>query len=675
MHLRVLTTALLLTLVHAAESDGPQVLDPWIVVETRLPPDLAPVRASAVLPADAWSGRAIATLAEAFRQIPGATMQESFGGFEPPRLSIRGSGVQSAPSSRGLALLLDQLPIGLADGSFNSALLDPQVAGRIDVQRGPDGWRVAPATMGGALDFRTERTALSGVDLKLEAGSFGTRSAHASERFANDALTANAALSFSQQDGYREHSEQSRRTASASLGRKLGGDNRARFGLYHAHARYEVPGPLTLAAALGAPRNVSADVRRDLPQRESEFNRADAAFEHHTATRELEFRLSFARTADDFQQLQANGLNRSRSDDAGAHLTLAERFHLGEQAHQARFTATAARGWREWERLRNDAGRPGPRFGLDDLRPTTSVLQIEDTFAVTRRVAATVGIAQTSARRDITDRFAGSPPTRFSSDDVLPQAGLRWSVTRDTTVFGGVSSAAEAPTFDDLVVVTGTYPALRRKLQPLEAQHATTAEIGMRGRIAHLAWDAALYRATWRNEILRLADATGAARGAVNASPTIHDGIEAAARWLILDRNPRLSLAASAAWTRCRFESDSVFGQGRVAGVPPHIGNLELVADFPRGLFVAIGATWSAGTVFVDHAHRLSYGGHTLAQGRAGWRFEPYWTFFADVQNVFDHPNIASTAGILDLARNPAATAIFLPGAGRRLTFGVEWKR
>ena len=675
MHLRVLTTALLLPLVHAAESDGPQVLDPWVVVETRLRPDPAPVRASAVLPADAWSGRAITTLADAFRQIPGATMQESFGGFEPPRLSIRGSGVQSAPSSRGLALLLDQLPIGLADGSFNSALLDPQVAGRIDVQRGPDGWRVAPATMGGALDFRTERPALSGVDLKLEAGSFGIRSGHASGTVSHDAIEGTAALSFSQQDGYRDHSEQSRRTVFTSVERQLGDHNRAKIGLYRAHARYEVPGPLTLTAALSAPRSVSADVQRDLPQRETEFTRADAAFVHHTTTRELEFRLSLARTADDFQQLQANGINRSRSDDAGAHLTLAERFHFGEQAHQARFTATAARGWREWERFRNDAGRAGPRFGLDDLRPTSSVVQIEDTFVVTRRVVATVGVARTSARRDITDRFGGTPTIRFSSDDVLPQAGLRWSVTRDTTVFGGISSAAEAPTFDDLVVVTGTYPALRRKLQPLEAQHATTSEIGVRGRIAQLAWDAALYRATWRNEILRLADATGAARGAVNASPTIHEGIEAAARWLIVDRNPRLSLAASAAWTRCRFESDPLFGQGRVAGVPPHIGNVELVADFSRGPFVAIGANWSAGTVFVDHAHRLSYGGHTLAHGRAGWRFEPYWTFFADVQNVFDHPNIASTAGILDLARNPAATAIFLPGAGSRLTLGVEWKR
>ena len=44
-------------------------------------------------------------------------MQESFGGFEPPRLSIRGSGLDSAPTSRGIALLID----GVADPAIGLA--------------------------------------------------------------------------------------------------------------------------------------------------------------------------------------------------------------------------------------------------------------------------------------------------------------------------------------------------------------------------------------------------------------------------------------------------------------------------------------------------------------------------------------------------------------------------
>jgi outer membrane receptor protein involved in Fe transport len=71
---------------------------------------------------------------------------------------------------------------------------------------------------------------------------------------------------------------------------------------------------------------------------------------------------------------------------------------------------------------------------------------------------------------------------------------------------------------------------------------------------------------------------------------------------------------------------------------------------------------------------RLTYGGHTLAHARVGWRGRR-GTVFAAVRNLLDRSHLASTAGVLDLARAPAATAIFLPGSGRAITVGFEWKR
>lgn len=37
-----------------------------------------------------------AGLRETLQQMPGLSMQDSFGGFDPPRISVRGSGIQSA---------------------------------------------------------------------------------------------------------------------------------------------------------------------------------------------------------------------------------------------------------------------------------------------------------------------------------------------------------------------------------------------------------------------------------------------------------------------------------------------------------------------------------------------------------------------------------------------------
>lgn len=41
------------------------------------------------------------TLSDLFANAPGVVVQEFFGGFDQPRLNIRGSGLQSNPVSRG----------------------------------------------------------------------------------------------------------------------------------------------------------------------------------------------------------------------------------------------------------------------------------------------------------------------------------------------------------------------------------------------------------------------------------------------------------------------------------------------------------------------------------------------------------------------------------------------
>ena len=153
----------------SAAGEEPELL-PALLVSA---PPLPAVAPAVDLTAAGGPGRPAGTLAEAGRAIPGLLVLESFGGFEPPRLSLRGSGLQSAPSSRGVRLLLDGSPLNLADGSFNSALLDASLCDQLDAWRGPDAWRTAPAVAGGALDFRARPAAEDGAATRVEAGSFG----------------------------------------------------------------------------------------------------------------------------------------------------------------------------------------------------------------------------------------------------------------------------------------------------------------------------------------------------------------------------------------------------------------------------------------------------------------------------------------------------------------------
>lgn len=671
----LLLAALIITSAGGAE-DAPELLPPWVVSAEAVLPDSQPIRATSLLPEEAWSGRAVGTLADALNQIPGAILQESWGGFEPPRISIRGSGIQSAPSSRGVALLFDRFPLGLADGSFNSALLDPRLSQRIEVQRGIDGWRTSPWVAGGALDFRRTPPTADAQDLRLETGSFGALRASASGSLVQGDNSETAALSRSEEDGYRAHSGQSRTAAFASLDHAFSADSHADFEVYHVDSRYDVPGPLTLAAAMTAPASVSSAVLRDLPGRTSQFTRVAGSFDRSSPAWDFDAGASFARTTDDFRQLQPNGITNSQSDDADLSASLARRFSAASEPNELRVTATLERGWRDMGRFLNSFGQSGAEFAHYGLFPTTAALEFEDTFALAPHLVGTLGLARTETTRDIEDRSGASPSASrdLSSGFTLPAASLRWRISKDDMAFASVSTTAEAPTFDDLLLTSGAYPSLASRSQALSSQRTVTYEIGARGRTGSLSWDAAVYHGLWQNEILSLADASGNPRGSVNASPTTHDGIETSARWLICDHPIRVSVNGTAAWTHFVFDNDPVYGTNRLAGNPPQLGTAELLLEAPDGAFFATGVDWTAGATPVDHANRLTYGGQARTHVRAGWRYAPYWTFFVEVENLFNRTTIASTAGVLDLARSPSATSIFLPAPGRSVVLGVEWK-
>lgn len=660
-----------------------------------------------------WSHRSIATLKDALGQAPGLLLQESFGGFEPPRLSIRGSGLQSAPSSRGVQFLLDGFPLTLADGSFNAALIDPTLVGRADVLHGAAAAELAPAAMGGAINLRSPLRGMGispVMSLRAETGSFGTArgllTGHATHR--DMALTA--AGSFSRMNGYREHSAQSRRGVFAQVlrpgdatpsSRALGQRTDTSVSIYHLRADYEVPGPLTLAAAAADPRAISADVRRDRPRRISSLTQATAQVAHNDSDSTVEAGLSWLHSDDAFRQLRANGLSDSQSDDLTFRATLSRQFGLADHDSRIHVGTTVSRGWRDLRRFRNDSGATGPLFGEDGLDATTAVVDVEATVALRSDVIATAGLSGLASRRDISDRLradSGDATTRaMHSSAVQPRAQLRWTPRSDLTFFLAAARAIEPPTFDDLLIVTGTYPNLSRRSQSLSDQRATTFELGASGSHGPFGWDVTTYHGRWTNEILRLADAQGLPRGAVNAGPTRHRGIEAAFHWQILDGAHRLRLTATATWSRFTFDDDPLFDRNRLAGAPPHVGTAQLLYEHPRGFFASTAIDWTAGPIPVDHANRMTYGGHALTHLRFGWRPNPRpapgqcqliddirpvaarapgpagWLVFVEVRNLFDRAHIASTAGVLDVARNPAATAVFLPGVGRAITIGIEW--
>ncbi|MBK8856352.1 MAG: TonB-dependent receptor [Opitutaceae bacterium] len=672
------------TNAFAAETDPElHTLPPWTIAES-LNRHLQTARGdyfastlgpSSVVAAADWSGRGITTLAEALRHTPGVMLQESFGGFEPPRLSIRGSGLDSAPTSRGVALLLDGLPLARADGSFHSGLFDPQLFPRVEIYRGTLHMALTPAVLGGVINAATLAPDVApAVTIRAEGGDFGAFRGQITGTTSGPAST-HAAASYQSAEGWREHSQQDRAAIQLAAHRALNAATQLEVSAYAATLDYDVPGPLTLAEAQARPRSVSAAVLRDLPRRTSTVIRAAAQLKSATAAGDAAVGLAWQQLRDDFYQLQANGESALDARALTGHATLARRMSFGGTEHQFLARAIFTTGSDSVDRYRNVLSQRGAAFGAYTARADTFALNAEDVVWLRPTLAVGAGFTALHGKRQLTGRVPSSDlRSSFDFDDFSPRGALLWSPDGHVSLHAAISRGVEPPVFDDLVAVQGTYPNLSLGTRTLTPQSAVTAELGGRGSLGPFDWNLTAYHAAWRNEILRLADAAGLPRGAVNAGRTIHTGLESSLRWRLLEGDRKLSFTVTSTLGRFHFDDDPVYGRNRLAGAPPHTGAAELLYENSRGWFAALETTWVAGRIPVDHANRMSYDGHALGHVRLGWRPRADFLIFATVRNVFDHRYIASTAGVLDLARNPATTSLFLPGPGRAFTLGLEWK-
>lgn len=650
------------------------------MIEHRVERTTAPARndsfaatlgATAVVDRRDLAGRSVGTLAEALRRAPGIVLLESFGGFEPPRLLIRGSGLDSAPTARGVALLLDGLSFARADGSFHSGLLDPALFSRVEVYRGTVHAALTPAVLGGVINAVSPTAAGPADSLRFEAGSFGARRAGFTTGTIRGATTAHLAGSFSAQDGYRPQGHQQRPAAVATVRHEFSPERVLELSAYAARPDYAVPGPLTLASAQADPRSVSAAVLRDRPHRTTSLGRLAAQFKAGPVDRAFAAGVAWARWHDDFRQLQANGETDTTGDDLNGHLTLARKLRVGDRSHHLLARAIFSAGTADYRRYLNVNGSRGTSFADLNLAAGTYALSVEDVAWLRPDLALGGGVTGLHARRVISGP-AGLART-IKVNDLSPRLGLRWLAAKEVELSAAVSRGAEPPTFDDLIAVAGAYPALAVATRDLRAQRATTVELGARGDTGRLAWNVTAYRGAWRGELLKLADAAGLPRGAVNAGRTTHAGLEAAAHWRLVEGPRRLTLNTTAIWNRFRFDDDPVHGDNPLAGAPPHVGNADLVWEAPHRWSAGLGATWIGGRTPVDHANRMFYPGHTLLHARLGWQLTPRLLVHATVRNLADRRHIASTAGVLDVARNPATTAVFLPGNGRSFTLGLEF--
>jgi len=637
------------------DTDGPTMTQPTLrVARERINRTPGGVH---VVDTDDIATSRVSTQADIFRYAPGVYAQPRFGA-EEARLSIRGSGIQRTFHLRGIKLLQDGVPISLPDGSADFQSIEPLATRYIEVYRGANALRYGASTLGGAVNY-VSRTGFDAepLSIRLDAGSFGYLRSHIATGGVRDEIDYYAGFSTFDQDGFRRHAVQQSRRFNANVGYRLGDDLETRFYFSWATSDSELPGNLTKARLKRDPRranadNVAGDQRRDTDTVRI-ANRTVWRFGSSRVEAAVYF-TDFALFHPIFQVLNQD------ARIAGGELRFVSEALLAGRRNIFIAGYAPSRGIVDEDRHVNDYGRRGARTDKTTQIATNHEFYFQNTHYVLPELALVFGVQHTRARRDLNDKFGADDSYDKTHTGTSPKYGLLYELSPAVQLFANISKSFEPPSFSEGLAAG----------QPNKAQRGWTYELGTRGETPFVHWDVALYHARLRDELLGITPGAGANAITVNVPRTVHQGLEAA----FGGRAGAFQWRAAVLLNRFRFDGDPAFGHNTLPGIPKALVRGDLLYRGPNGFYAGPNLEWSPRAYPVDMANTLE------ADPYAVWGFKlrqeagRRWSWFVEVRNLFDK-RYAATTGVIRDARHPLADlAQFLPGDGRSVYAGVQWR-
>lgn len=271
-------------------------------------------------------------------------------------------------------------------------------------------------------------------------------------------------------------------------------------------------------------------------------------------------------------------------------------------------------------------------------------------------------------------RFYGqAPDTTVDFDRASPKVGATYALNPDTYLRASYNTGFRAPSEGQLFRPSNATSAVAAQLSALsalglEAIKAEQWEAGVRGALAGVSYDVALYNLELHDDIVSYRDPATNATTVVNAGETRHRGVEVG-MGTPLGKDFRFDVAYS--YSKQTYTDWVVPGVGNFSGkyiesAPNVLVNARLswtpvAAALLQLEWVRVGSYW------LDQANTLKYEGYDLLNLRGNYAFTPKLSVFATVQNVLDE-RYADSASI------SSGTPVYSPGLPLTLYAGLEAK-
>jgi iron complex outermembrane receptor protein len=622
---------------------------------------------------------------------PGVYAQSA--GNEGVKISIRGSGINRAPGAHasGLYTMLDGLPL-TGPGGTPYELLEPLWLDHVEVLRGANGFDRGALALGGAIDYvsHTGYTAPR-LQVRYAMGSHGYQQRQVSSGQVLGDLDYYLSLTDSRADGYQDHTASESQGVIANVGYRFNPNLETRFYLRYRQTDNELAGRVTQHAIEHDPRAanpayVARDDRRKQPGSTFIGNKTTFYLDDDSS---IQTGLAYHDYPMDLRE-GPNRLKVAYTDVSGTFDYKRRDTLWGLKSHSTvglRVTKHLPNAGAS-ERVRipggNTAGyAPGTHMRNFTYQGSDTVLHAGNDLEIAEDLWLTTGMAAIYTRRESAVTYPdGGGKTSLGDWDYAPRLGLRYQLTPDLQVFGNLSRSVEGPHPWSLIYSAnqrfpfGSGPATGTQRDPVELQNqtATTLELGGRGDSGIGQWSLAWYYAQVRHELLSvLPDANATTPYELNASPTVHQGVEASLQstlWSPGDGG-KLSLRQSYTFSDFHYRDDDRFGDNRLPGLPMHYYQGELRYDWPQGFFAAVNTQWVS-RVAVDYANSYYADPYAIFGATLGYNApKDDWQTWLDIRNLTDKRYAATvTPGYDDKGLDAARST---PGEGLAAYVGVSW--
>ncbi len=590
------------------------------------------------------------SLARALRGAPGIQIHDRGHFALGERVLVRGTGYRSAFGVRGIQILLDGIPLTIADGQSMTDIVEPALVKRAEILRGPSAvfWG---NSSGGVLHLVSARQDSTRVRVRGLLGGHGVQHLLAETRLPLRTGWLGAYASRARRTGAREHSQGT--FVRAGVRGQIQLSQSTTLAVTSAAAIQDVLAPGSLTRAQMDQNSSMADPRYVAAGAGKESTHLQAGSTLRSATR-----LGLL-------TITAYGISRSLYNPLTFATIDLDRLAAGSyaqlQGQQNMLAWTVG-----WDMRWQHDNRRNRRDGQDVLNQIERVRSLSASsmihLALGTRWRLTGGGRLDAVRFAMDDQYHanGDQSGQRTMAALSPAAGLTYH-TGDLVFYINAGTAFETPTTTELVNRPDADGGFHPNLGP---QRLVGSEAGLRGvfRKLRLQADLALFWMRISDRLLPQQNEDGRTWYA-NEGNNEHRGVELAARWP-LGSPLQLQIAMSEGY----FVFLNNPGKGLdIPGVPRRRSQVSIRYE-RKGLSLEIAADMASST-WADNANTARSDGHMAMDFYVGHRaimtqgvaMNP----FLSVTNVFD------TRYATSLVVNAFGGRYFEPAPGRALQAGV----